>query len=78
MSDSYDTEAFRCTMECDDLVPDEREPESRYGTIGKGDGVFCAASGCTKTKHSKSKYCAYHKTHRPRSAEAYQRMVERQ
>ena len=70
-------EAFRCTMECDDYLYPEREPESKYGLIGKSDGKTCAAIGCETKKAARSKYCSFHRVHRPRSEEAYSRMVER-
>jgi trigger factor len=47
------------------------------GIIGKNIGNTCSVVGCNKKKHPKSKYCSYHKKHRPRSADAYQRMTER-
>jgi hypothetical protein len=70
-------EAFRCTMECNDYLYPEREPESTFGLTGKSDGKTCAAIGCNKKKAERSKYCAFHRAHRPRSEAAYRRMVER-
>lgn len=75
--DFCDTEAYRCTMESDDFFKPELDPESKYGLIGKSNGKTCAAVGCNKKKHPNSKYCPYHKLHRPRSVEAYERMVDR-
>lgn len=72
-----DTEAYRCSMESDGFLNLEMESESSYGVIGVSNGVNCSAAGCNKKKHPRSKYCAYHKVHRPRSTEAYEKMASR-